>query len=1516
MLRKYATLQVLEAYEVPADASRRALRKAAHRVTFDYEPRPGYLYVRSRMISSRCNDNFDEFPAEEIKVAYRTFVGKPVFVNHHNEDHRRARGVIIDAALHEDRNPDGSPDTWVEGLMEVDAKTFPRLAKAILAGEVDRTSMGCDVQLSVCSACGNKARNPAEYCHHIPAMKGQRIFRVNASTGRREGHLVREICHGLSFFENSLLVEEPADPTAFFLGVDDRGLKMTSRLNPQDLLHQRPGRTNRRTEVFLDHKISSMAGGYSPLSEDGWDIERMQARAAAGPKYPDPADHPFFKDNPSSPDHIVNAWHEATPGQKAQGRRWYSDAHEVAKAIGRGDAALGAGVLAAYSPKAAWPSNLFNASRSLQEGRALGKGEGDSIMGMHQRLAQKMIDGEHHSKVLKSPKISDFAHLIEHGGDEDPEKKTRVVVDRHAMSVATGKRMTTKDLEDAPLGSRHYYEHVANHYRQAAATISEHEGERVHPHQVQAVTWLVQQHRNIAHDLEHGGAGGKGRQSRDRNVWKRWTTEAPHHLPNMDPENIHVKDPHVSRRKRAVSDEEIWKGLDLPKAEDTHREVTRQKGKDLADALMAPMYEPYGGEENYHLHQANEGMMALKRRYEGGSGKFGFDHEDDGGDPYYEIKHPSGWTIRHYSDGPHAEIRHRATPDESHEVFDIGDPNGPKGMGEWEHPPETFGHKDLKALLDHWHSGPEEETGGAREYLEGQYGDPRIKRWKRIHGMRKGAPFAGYEDFEDCAEQNSDKDDPDAYCGEIKHRTEDKKKATRKEAVPQGIRFHFLHANDGPDMEHKIRATMPVGKGRKQVGYMTWHPTNGMVGMIQTDPNYRRQGIANALWDRAHELAAERGLTPPTHSDVRSPMGMGWVQGEEGRDMAQPLQGQERLFDRPEGNATEIESAPRPTYTDMADHLAHEHGLGESWVQQAREHGGDLQVIHDNNHKFLDSDKFHVHGALNDVVAPPEVDTLRDEECPVCGDAEVYDGERCPICGFIAPPSMFRDPDLEMAKQVDLRGNQVQPGSELPGGGGLVDPSQLGPGGTGEAAEEQLQHPDQLGPNGEMAAQPGTPEDGIPDLFCPACGYAVDAGQPMSQPENDPNAPAAEGPEEGMPCPNCGQATLLSQGDMAQLGEMGQMAAGPEGQQEEGDELVSPDELPEGQEGDEEGPDDGSVPPEQGGPPEDDQGGPGAEEDDSDSEEDGDSEDQTAVDDDDDPTKKRDKNSKQGASMSRAVEAAMVAQQTVIEGLTRKVSALEAQNEFLAKLAGVEEQFAAIKRQADINNPAAPIPDPPEEQAPESTEEALAPAANDNVQSPGETPGSVAHVPATQTDVPMQPGVTLPTTPANQLIDVTAPVAGTNTGEVPLEQRRIETDVRIGEDPLRASGPGVGGLGNDGTAFPWTMSSKDGQALAANRTMASLRLARLQIQAGLATGDEFAIATTIEKNAKMSDEVIANSIQTLEALAARAAKQARPAGLVPRAASGNRSAPSMASLAPATAAYSEDGADEDLFLNV
>lgn len=65
--------------------------------------------------------------------------------------------------------------------------------------------------------------------------------------------------------------------------------------------------------------------------------------------------------------------------------------------------------------------------------------------------------------------------------------------------------------------------------------------------------------------------------------------------------------------------------------------------------------------------------------------------------------------------------------------------------------------------------------------------------------MRKGAPFSGYEDFDDCTSKNSDKRDSSAYCGEIKHRTEDK--TSRRKQVRQKTAW----SGWGPAMFPKAR---------------------------------------------------------------------------------------------------------------------------------------------------------------------------------------------------------------------------------------------------------------------------------------------------------------------------------------------------------------------------------------------------------------------------------------------------------------------------------------------------------------------------------------------------------------------------------------------------------------------------------------------------------------------------------------------------------------------------------------
>jgi len=174
--------------------------------SFTFQPQPGFIYTRVRAISARVNKNYDGFPSKELEASYKTFLGRPVFVNHTNHDPKRARGVVIASEYF--AQPD---DHWIGLLTEVDAVTFPKLARDLINGDIDSVSMGCDVARSICSYCSNVATTPEEFCDHVRNYKGQTLPRVIAGT--KEDVLVYESCHGLNFFELSY-VFDPADETA------------------------------------------------------------------------------------------------------------------------------------------------------------------------------------------------------------------------------------------------------------------------------------------------------------------------------------------------------------------------------------------------------------------------------------------------------------------------------------------------------------------------------------------------------------------------------------------------------------------------------------------------------------------------------------------------------------------------------------------------------------------------------------------------------------------------------------------------------------------------------------------------------------------------------------------------------------------------------------------------------------------------------------------------------------------------------------------------------------------------------------------------------------------------------------------------------------------------------------------------------------------------------------------------------------------------------------------------------
>lgn len=560
-MRKWARGELLPERAQMATAT--GLIKDAARHAFQFEPREGYLYVPSRMISSRVNDNWDGFPAEEIAdsrpgYGWQTFLGKPAFVNHHNSNHRRHRGVIVDAVLHEHRNPDGSPDVWVEGLHEIDAQTFPKLARAIIAGKIERTSMGVDVDYSVCSACGNKAVDTFSYCQHIPGQKGRKFF-----ASGQPGRYIYEVCHGLKFFENSLLVEPPADPTAVVTGKPVLGPGLDHLTAGLQRTASRERITVTRNNFQVDNgpqfadtgltKQSSQGGactmGMSDCLLDAPATRNGTAHEAA--RYSHPSEHPWFQANPVHPDHIVSHWNQATDDEKASGKRWYADAHLVAKSIAKlapvlpgkkesdpdarhplGDAHLGASMLAIYSPQQGWAGNMHNAARVLHEGKGIG-GPGSGMFASKSQAASadKVLAGGHMHDAVSGPKIRDFGHLIEHGGDEHPpdhpDYQAHVVIDRHALGVATGKRLSDKEYGSAPVAAASRrkdgtiprsagYDHAVNAYHEASKRISKQEGEHIPGHAVQAVTWLVRQRLN--QEGEKGATGNGANLNKGREV--------------------------------------------------------------------------------------------------------------------------------------------------------------------------------------------------------------------------------------------------------------------------------------------------------------------------------------------------------------------------------------------------------------------------------------------------------------------------------------------------------------------------------------------------------------------------------------------------------------------------------------------------------------------------------------------------------------------------------------------------------------------------------------------------------------------------------------------------------------------------------------------------------------------------------------------------------------------------------------------------------------------------------------
>ena len=139
MLTKYTNCEVIEVKSADEKIEGNAKLSSFEHIPQDtYRTGDGYIYVKVRAISSRVNKNFDGWPVNELAgmdendfkqvvssldkeglskeatlpdrltftkdsanlkskgdYGFRTFVGRPVFIDHNNSDPQRARTIPI-----------------------------------------------------------------------------------------------------------------------------------------------------------------------------------------------------------------------------------------------------------------------------------------------------------------------------------------------------------------------------------------------------------------------------------------------------------------------------------------------------------------------------------------------------------------------------------------------------------------------------------------------------------------------------------------------------------------------------------------------------------------------------------------------------------------------------------------------------------------------------------------------------------------------------------------------------------------------------------------------------------------------------------------------------------------------------------------------------------------------------------------------------------------------------------------------------------------------------------------------------------------------------------------------------------------------------------------------------------------------------------------------------------------------------------------------------------------------------
>lgn len=115
------------------------------------------------------NNNNDSFEREVLKRSFDTFIGAHNFLEHVQIE-EQSKGRIIDTYAR-----DIGDSLYIDILVATDKK-HEDLIRQIQSGALGTLSMGCKIEHSTCSKCGNVAKDESEMCEHILYQKGNKFF--------------------------------------------------------------------------------------------------------------------------------------------------------------------------------------------------------------------------------------------------------------------------------------------------------------------------------------------------------------------------------------------------------------------------------------------------------------------------------------------------------------------------------------------------------------------------------------------------------------------------------------------------------------------------------------------------------------------------------------------------------------------------------------------------------------------------------------------------------------------------------------------------------------------------------------------------------------------------------------------------------------------------------------------------------------------------------------------------------------------------------------------------------------------------------------------------------------------------------------------------------------------------------------------------------------------------------------------------------------------------------------------